>query len=123
MAKAPSLWEDGSKGTQRTRELSTGNAPWSWRNVNRRFMDVPWRWTKGAEPDVVKATSPVLNGEDEETGRRALRLVLTQLPRFRFRQQLTPSVRLLWKEEGQHEADWRRSSCGAAPSGAASRSS
>jgi hypothetical protein len=40
MAKAPSLWEDGSKGIQRTRELSTGNALWSWRNVNGRFMDV-----------------------------------------------------------------------------------
>ena len=32
MAKAPSLWKDGNKGTQRTRKLSTGNALWSWRN-------------------------------------------------------------------------------------------
>ena len=34
--------------------------------------------TSGAEPGAVKAASPVLNGEDEETGRKALRLVLTQ---------------------------------------------
>jgi hypothetical protein len=40
MAKAPSLWKDGNKGTQRTRKLSTGNVLWSWRNGNRRFMDV-----------------------------------------------------------------------------------
>ena len=37
-AKAPSLWKDGNKGTQQTRKLSTGNALWSWRNGNRRFM-------------------------------------------------------------------------------------
>src|SRR5712691_3320159 len=37
-----------------------------------------WRMTSGAEPGAVKAASPVLNGEDEETGRKALRLVLTQ---------------------------------------------
>jgi hypothetical protein len=34
--------------------------------------------TSGAEPGAVKAASPVLNGEDEETGRKALRFVLTQ---------------------------------------------
>ena len=39
-AKAPSLWKDGNKGTQRTRKLSTGNALWSWRNGNRRFMEI-----------------------------------------------------------------------------------
>jgi hypothetical protein len=38
----------------------------------------PWRVTKGAAPDAVKAACPVLNGEDEETGRKVLRLVLTQ---------------------------------------------
>ena len=37
-----------------------------------------WRTITGAEPGAVKAASPVLNGEDEETGRKALRLVLTQ---------------------------------------------
>src|SRR6266850_6243357 len=39
-AKAPRLWKDGNKGTQRTRKLSTGNALWSWSNGNRRFMEV-----------------------------------------------------------------------------------
>ena len=37
-----------------------------------------WRMTSGAAPDAVKAARPVLNGEDEETGRKVLRLVLTQ---------------------------------------------
>ena len=53
-------------------------------------MVVPWRWTTGAEPDTVKAVSPVLNGEHEETG-GGPRLVLTQP---RCSQQLTPGVRL-----------------------------
>ena len=34
--------------------------------------------TSGAAPDAVKAARPVLNGEDGETGRQVLRLVLTQ---------------------------------------------
>jgi hypothetical protein len=34
--------------------------------------------SEGVEPCEVKASSTVLNGEDEETGRKALRLVLTQ---------------------------------------------
>jgi hypothetical protein len=38
-----------------------------------------WRRTSGVAPDAVKAARPVLNGEDEETGRKVLRLVLTQL--------------------------------------------
>src|SRR6266446_9466916 len=46
-AKAPRLWKDGNKGTQRTRKLSTGNARWSWRNGNRRFMDVHGERPKG----------------------------------------------------------------------------
>jgi insertion element IS1 protein InsB len=37
-----------------------------------------WRMTSGAAPDAVKAARPVLNGEDEEIGRKVLRLVLTQ---------------------------------------------
>ena len=37
MAKAPSLRKDWSKGTQRTRKLSTGGFLWSWRNVKERF--------------------------------------------------------------------------------------
>ncbi len=48
-------------------------------------MGIPWRMITGAEPDAIKVASPVLNGEDEETGRKALRLVLTQLPRSGFR--------------------------------------
>ena len=57
-------------------------------------MGAPWRLTKGAEPDAVKAASPVLNGGDEETCGNATRLVPTQ-PRFQPR--LTPGVRLLVK--------------------------
>ena len=49
-----------------------------------------WRTTSGAEPGAVQAARPVLNGEDEETGRKALRLVLTQLQR-----RLKPGVRRL----------------------------
>ena len=32
----------------------------------------------------------------------------TLVPRCGFRQQVTPGVRLPWKEEGWHEADVRR---------------
>ena len=39
MAKAPSLRKDWSKGTQRTRKLSTGGYLWSWRNVKERFVE------------------------------------------------------------------------------------
>jgi len=49
MAKAPSLWKEGTKGTQRTRKLSTGNALWSWGNGNRRFMD-----SHGERPKVLR---------------------------------------------------------------------
>ena len=45
--------------------------------------------TKGVEPCAVKAASTVLNGGDEETYRKATRLVPTQP---RFRQQLRPGV-------------------------------
>jgi hypothetical protein len=38
MAKAPSLWKDGSKGTQRTRKLSMGELLWSWSNAKERFV-------------------------------------------------------------------------------------
>ncbi len=41
-------------------------------------MVIPWRMITGAEPDAIKVASPVLNGEDEETDRKELRLVLTQ---------------------------------------------
>jgi len=39
--------------------------------------------SESVEPCEVKASSTVLNGEDEETGRKALRLVLTQRQRWR----------------------------------------
>ena len=55
-------------------------------------MVTPWRRIKGAEPDAIKVASPVLNGEDEETGRKALRLVLTQLPRSGHWARRTASV-------------------------------
>ena len=45
------------------------------------------------------------------------------LPRSRFRQQVSASVRLPWKGEGRHEADLKRRSWSVAPSGASSRSS
>ena len=41
----------------------------------------------------------------------------------RFRQQLKAGVRLQRKEEGRHKTDARKRLCGAAPSGASSRSS
>src|SRR5437764_5172092 len=67
-----------------------------------------WRMTPGAEPGAVKAASPVLNGEDEETGRKALRLVLTQPG---FQRQVKRSVgRLRRKARGETasmQKDWR----------------
>ena len=36
---------------------------------------------EGVEPCAVQVARTVLNGEDEETGRKALRLVPTQRPR------------------------------------------
>jgi insertion element IS1 protein InsB len=50
-------------------------------NATEMETDAPcyaWRTTSGAAPGAVKAASPVLNGEDEETGHKVLRLVLTQ---------------------------------------------
>ena len=48
-----------------------------------------WKSTREGNSLMAYSTArPVLNGEDEETGRKALRLVLTQL-----RQQLLPGVR------------------------------
>jgi hypothetical protein len=38
----------------------------------------PWRTTKGAAPCAVKVARTVLNGEREETYRKATRLALTQ---------------------------------------------
>jgi len=77
MAKAPSLRKDRTKGTQRTRELSTGKAPWSWRNGKERFVHAR-RGTAGAKPYTMKVVRTVFNGGHEETYGNATRLVPTQ---------------------------------------------
>ena len=77
MAKAPSLRKARTRGTQRTRKLSTGNALWSWRNGKERFVRAR-RGTAGAKPYTMKVVRTVLNGGDEETGLCRPRLVATQ---------------------------------------------
>jgi len=68
MAKAPSLRKDWSKGTQRTRKLSTGKALWMLEKCEGTLQGVePWRRTAGVEPGAVKVACRVLNGGDEET--------------------------------------------------------
>jgi len=49
--------------------------PSQWK---RMLHGPPWSVTKGAAPEAVKAARPVRNGEEEATGRKVLRLVLTQ---------------------------------------------
>src|SRR6266536_810564 len=66
-AKAPSLRKDRTKGTLRTRKLSTGNAPWSKGNGKRRFKNFLGDWIGGVEPYEVKVSRTALNGGDEET--------------------------------------------------------
>ena len=77
MAKAPSLRKDRTKGTQRTRKLSTGNALRSWRNGKGRFVRARRR-TAGAKPYTMKVVRTVFNGGHEETYGNATRLVPTQ---------------------------------------------
>src|SRR5712691_7798211 len=63
MAKAPSLREDRSKGTQRTRKLSTVNAPWMLEKCEGTLQGVaPWRRTAGVERGAVQVARRVLNG-------------------------------------------------------------
>src|SRR5262244_3421396 len=76
-AKAPSLRKDQTKGTQRTRKLSTGKALWSWRNGKERFVRAR-RGTAGAKPYTMKVVRTVFNGGHEETYGNATRLVPTQ---------------------------------------------
>ena len=63
----------------------------------------PWRTTKGAAPCAVKVACTVLNGEDEETGLKVLRLVLTQrnvdpdLPCLRGQPTEPETTAPLWK--------------------------
>src|SRR5215831_970299 len=76
-AKAPSLRKDWTKGTQRTRKLSTANVLWSWRNGKERFVRAR-RGTAGAKPYTMKVVRTVFNGGHEETYGNATRLVPTQ---------------------------------------------
>jgi hypothetical protein len=62
MAKAPSLWKDGTKGTQRTRKLSTGECTVELEKWEQTLHECPWRPTKGAAPCAVKVARTVLNG-------------------------------------------------------------
>src|SRR5918911_3059019 len=78
MAKAPSLRKARTRGTQRTRKLSTGKALWSWRNGKERFVRAR-RETAGAKPYTMKVVRTVFNGGHEETYGNATRLVPTQL--------------------------------------------
>src|SRR5215813_10632545 len=78
MAKAPSLRKDWTRGTQRTRKLSTGKVLWSWRNGKERFVRAR-RETAGAKPYTMKVVRTVFNGGHEETYGNATRLVPTQL--------------------------------------------
>ena len=59
------------------------------------------------EPD---NTERVPSGSVGGWGKRSVSYLARSLPnlRFRFRQQVSASVRLPWKEEGRHEADVRR---------------
>src|SRR5918912_1266636 len=77
MAKAPSLRKARTRGTQRTRKLSTGKALWSWRNGKERFVRARRR-TAGAKPYTMKVVRTVFNGGHEETYGNATRLVPTQ---------------------------------------------
>jgi len=62
-AKAPRLWQDWSKGIQRTRQLSAVHVPCMLEQCEGTLHGVtPWRRTTGAEPCEVKASSTVLNG-------------------------------------------------------------
>ena len=61
MAKAPSLREAQTKGTQRTHELSTGKVLWSWRNGKERFVRAR-RGSAGAKPYTMKVVRTVFNG-------------------------------------------------------------
>src|SRR5262249_21220520 len=78
MKRTSSLRKDWTRGTQRTRKLSTGEALWSWRNGKERFVRAR-RGTAGAKPYTMKVVRTVFNGGHEETYGNATRLVPTQL--------------------------------------------
>src|SRR6266853_3304901 len=78
MAKALSLRKDRTKGTQRTRKLSTGDVRGMLRKWEGTLREASLgEWTEGAEPCKVKALSTVLNGGREETCRKVTRLAPT----------------------------------------------
>jgi len=110
MAKAPSLRKDWSKGTQRTRKLSTVNVPCMLEKCEGTLRGVlrPRRPTEGAEPYTMKVVRAVLNGGREETYGNATRLAPTQLPRFRFPPRLTPRVGLAVAERSCLQCDGGR---------------
>src|SRR6267142_6122687 len=108
MAKAPSLRKDWTKGTQRTRKLSTGNALWRLREWEGTLRGASGSRRKiaGVKPGAVKACAPVLNGGDEETGLCRPRLVATQLECGLRPERATPGrllalVRGQWQIENQ----------------------
>jgi hypothetical protein len=82
-AKVPSERASGPRGIPWRLEQCEGTLQGVW----------PWRRTAGVEPCEVKTSSTVLNGRDEETYRKATRLVPTQLRRSGFQARLTASVR------------------------------
>ena len=100
IAKAPSLRKDRNKGTQRTRKLSTGNALWSWRNVQERFVRSR-RGTEGAKPYTMKVVRTVFNGGHEETYGNATRLVPTQRVLRCEHGRPQEGCQGRWKEEGE----------------------
>jgi hypothetical protein len=84
-AKAPRLRKDRNKGTKRMRTLTTVHSVELGECAGTLQGMLPWRRTAGVEPCAVKASSTVLNGRDEETYRKATRLVPTQLRRSSYR--------------------------------------
>ena len=77
MAKAPSLWKDGTTGTKRTRKLSTGNAG----GVREMGTDASWMSMENDQRCCAVCGESRMHGAqrgDEETYRKATRLVPTQ---------------------------------------------
>jgi len=112
MAKAPSLRKDWTRGTQRTRKLSTGKVLWSWRNGKERFVRAR-RETAGAKPYTMKVVRTVFNGGCDMKSSQSL-LCTTLCPdttrcpisgilrRCAGRQQLVQSLRTM----NPQSSDW-----------------
>jgi len=87
MAKAPSLRKDWTRGTQRTRKLSTGKALWSWRNGKERFVRAR-RETAGAKPYTMKVcavsrTDGIATGGGRSSGSKTPRQTTNLDPKGR----------------------------------------